>query len=153
VRSDNGEEYVTGVVKNLCVNEGIRRKLIAPHNPQQNRVAERKNHSIVGAAKAMLHDQGLSMFLCVEACNTIVFLQNKCPHKVIGRVTPKEAFTGKKHDVSHFRIFGTKVFCHKIVGRIRSPQQKRAFSWDIVRQLKHTGCIYQDSRRRLSGGM
>ena len=24
----------------------------------------------------------------------------------------EEAFTGKKLDVSHFRIFGTKVYCH-----------------------------------------
>jgi len=47
--------------------EGIKRELMAPHNPQQNGVAERKNKSIVGAANAMLHDQGLPLHLWVEA--------------------------------------------------------------------------------------
>ena len=74
VRSDNGGEYVTNAFKELCVKDGIRRELITPHNPQQNGVAERKNRSIVGVAKAMLHDRRLPMFLWVEACNTTVFL-------------------------------------------------------------------------------
>jgi hypothetical protein len=52
------------------------------------------------------------MFLWVEACNTVVFIQNKCLHKVLGRATPEEAFTGKKLDVSHFRIFGRLIYCH-----------------------------------------
>jgi hypothetical protein len=83
-----------------------------PHNPQRNGVAKRKNHSIVGVAKAMLHDQGMPMFLWAKACNTTVFLQNRSPHKVLGRATPKETFTGKNHDVSHFRIFGNLVYGH-----------------------------------------
>jgi hypothetical protein len=52
------------------------------------------------------------MFLWAKACNTTVFLVNMSPHKVLGRVTPEEAFTGKKHDVSHFRIFGSLVYYH-----------------------------------------
>jgi len=75
-------------------------------------VVERKNHSIVGATKAMLHDRGLPVFSWVEACNTAIFMQNKSPHKVLGQVTPKEAFTCKKPDVSHFCIFVTKVCYH-----------------------------------------
>lgn len=31
---------------------------------------------------------------------------------MLGRVTPEEAFTGKKLDFSHFRIFGTKFYYH-----------------------------------------
>ena len=56
VRSDNGGEYISNAFKEFCAKEGISRELIAPHNPQQNGVAERKNKSIVGAARAMLHD-------------------------------------------------------------------------------------------------
>ena len=63
LRSDNRREYVPYAFKDLYEKDGIRRELIAPHNPQQNGVAERKNCSIVGAAKAMLHDQALPMFL------------------------------------------------------------------------------------------
>ena len=89
-----------------------------PYNPQQNEVAERKNRSIVGAAKAMLHDQGLPLFFWAEACNTVVYLQNRSPHRALGNVTPKEAFSGKKPDVGHFRIFGCITYSYV-------PKEKR----------------------------
>ena len=50
LRSDNGGEYISKKFKEFCNKEGIRRELIAPHNPQQNGVTERKNRTIVGAA-------------------------------------------------------------------------------------------------------
>jgi len=49
-RSDNGGESIYVEFKDFCSAEGIRRELIAPHNPQQNGVAKRKNITIVGVA-------------------------------------------------------------------------------------------------------
>ena len=66
-RSDNGGEYISNEFKNFCSKEVIQRELIAPHNPQQNGVMERKNTNIVGAVKVMFHDQGLPMHLWAEA--------------------------------------------------------------------------------------
>jgi hypothetical protein len=60
----------------------------------------------------MLHDQGLPMHLWVEACNTVVYVKNHCPHRVLGMSTSEEAFTGKKPDVSHFKLFGSSVYVH-----------------------------------------
>ena len=79
LRSDNGGEYILNKFKELCSKEGIRRELIVSHNPQQNGVAERKNKTIIDAARAMLHDQGLPMNLWTEACNTAVYVQKCCP--------------------------------------------------------------------------
>ena len=112
LRSDNSGEYISNEFNKLCRKEGILRECIAPHNPQQNGVTERKNRTIMGVARAMLHDQGLPMHLWVEACNTAVYVQNCCPHRVLGKSTPEEAFTGKKPDVSHFKIFGSSVYVH-----------------------------------------
>jgi hypothetical protein len=112
VRSDNGGEYISNKFKYFCSREGIRRELIAPHNPQQNGVVERKNIMIMGAARAMLHDQGLPMYLWEEACNTTVYVHNHCPHRVLGMSTPEEAFTSNKPDVSHFKIFGSSIYVH-----------------------------------------
>jgi transposase InsO family protein len=106
LRSDSGGEYISKEFKDFCSREGIRRELIVPHNPQQNQVTERKNRTIVGAARAMLHDQGLPFHLWEEACNTMVYVQNHCPHRVLGMSTPKESFIGKKPDVSHLKFFG-----------------------------------------------
>lgn len=85
---------------------------IVPYNPQQNGVAERKNRSISKAARAMLHDQDMPRYLWAKACSTVVYIQNRVPHKVLGRMTPKQAFTSKKPDVSHFKIFRSLAYCH-----------------------------------------
>jgi hypothetical protein len=99
LRSDNGGEYTSKEFMDFCAGEGIRRELTVPYNPQQNGVAERKNRAIVGAARAMLHDQGLPLFLWAEACYTAVYLQNRSPHRAVGSMTPEEAFSGKKPEV------------------------------------------------------
>jgi transposase InsO family protein len=56
LRSDNGGEYISNEFKDFCRKEGIRRELIAPHNPHQNGVVKGKNRTIVGAVRVMLHD-------------------------------------------------------------------------------------------------
>jgi transposase InsO family protein len=50
LRSDNVGEYISNEFKDFCNKEAIRRELIAPHNPQQNGVTERKNRTIMGAS-------------------------------------------------------------------------------------------------------
>eukprot|EP00253_Pinus_taeda_P029871 PITA_29871 len=52
---------------------GIKRETTTPHTPEQNGVAGRKNHTIVEAVWAMLHDQRLSKFLWAETTNTAVY--------------------------------------------------------------------------------
>ena len=52
------------------------------------------------------------MHLWAKACNTVVYVQNRCPHRVLGMSTPEEDFTGKKPDISHLKIFGSSVYIH-----------------------------------------
>ena len=49
--------------------------------------------------RVLLHDQGLPLFLWVDACYTAVYLQNRSPHRVVGSMIPEEAFSGKKLEV------------------------------------------------------
>jgi hypothetical protein len=58
------------------------------------------------------------MHLWEEASSTVVYVQNRIPHKILGNKTPKEVFTGKKPEISHLRIFGCLVFIHV-------PKEKR----------------------------
>ena len=60
-RSDNGREFTSNEFKELCKDSGIKRELSTPYNPQQNGIIERKNRTIMEAARAMLHDQDLPM--------------------------------------------------------------------------------------------
>jgi hypothetical protein len=52
------------------------------------------------------------MHLWAEASNTVVYVHNRGPHKILGNKTPEEVFTGKNSKVSHLRIFGCPVFIH-----------------------------------------
>jgi transposase InsO family protein len=61
--SDNGGEYTSNEFSDFCATEGIKREVTVPYNPQYNGVVERKNKAIIGATRAMLHDQGLPLFL------------------------------------------------------------------------------------------
>ena len=52
------------------------------------------------------------MQLWAEACNTAIYVQNHCPHRVLGMSKLEEDFTGKKPDISHLNIFGSSVYIH-----------------------------------------
>ena len=69
-------------------------------------MAQRKNRSIVGATRAMLHDQSLPLFLWAEACGTVVNVLNGILHHALESKTPEETCTGKVLEIGHFRIFG-----------------------------------------------
>ena len=65
-------------------------------------------------ARAMLYYQDMHKFLWAEACNIVVYVQNRMPHRALGKVTPEIVFIGSKREVSHFRIFGSIAYCHVV---------------------------------------
>ena len=90
----------------------MKRQLTVPYTPQQNAVVARKNRSIVGATRAMLHDQSLPFFLWAEACSTAVYVLNRGLHRALGSKTLEETFTGKVPEIGHFWIFGRLTYSH-----------------------------------------
>lgn len=72
---------------------------------------ERKNKNIVGEERVLLHDQSLPLHLWAEACNKTVYLHNMSPHQILDMSIAKEYFLWKKPYVSHFKIFGSSVYC------------------------------------------
>ena len=104
--------------KRYVKNQGLRGScpLIIIH--YQNGIAERKNRTIMEAAREMLHDQDLPMHLWAEASRTVVYVQNHTPHRVLKSKTPEEVFSGKKPEVIHLKIFGCPVY-------INIPKEKR----------------------------
>ena len=86
--------------------------MYTPYNPQQNGVAERKNRTIMEAAREMIHDQDLRMHLWEEVSRTTVYVQNRNPHRVLENKTPEEVFSNKKLEFIHLRIFGCLVYIH-----------------------------------------
>lgn len=75
------------------------------YTPEQNGVAERANRTIVEKARSMLKEAGLSIKYWAEAVNTAVYLKNRSPTKAVQDMTPEEAWTDMKVDLSHLRVF------------------------------------------------
>jgi hypothetical protein len=42
------------------------------------------------------------MIMCVEACITTIYVQNRSPHQFLKYITPEEALTGVKPDTSGY---------------------------------------------------
>ncbi|GKB41431.1 ribonuclease H-like domain-containing protein [Tanacetum coccineum] len=57
---DNGTEFKNRVMNQFCEIKGIKREFSVARTPQQNRVAERKNRTLIEAAKLIQNCQQLS---------------------------------------------------------------------------------------------
>jgi transposase InsO family protein len=111
LRSDNGGEFVSKKFDAFLAECGIQRQTSAPYSPQQNTVAERANITIMECARSMISAQGLEPKFWGEAVDTTVYIKNRCPTKALDS-NPQEAWSGRKPDVSHLKVFGYKAFAH-----------------------------------------
>ena len=63
-------------------------------------------------ARNMLKGKNISNGFWAEAINTVVYLKNRSPTKILDSKTPFEVLYGYKTEVGHLRIFGCKTFAH-----------------------------------------
>ncbi|GJU03758.1 putative ribonuclease H-like domain-containing protein [Tanacetum coccineum] len=92
IRSDNGTEFKNKVMDDFCREKGIKREYSVARTPQQNGVAERRNRTLIEAARTMLADSKLPTTFWAEAVSTACYVQNRVlvvkPHNK----TPYELF-------------------------------------------------------------
>jgi len=60
-----------------------------PYTPQQNGVAERKNHTLKEMANCMIQSKGLSLKYWVKAINCENYIVNSTPTKSLKNITPE----------------------------------------------------------------
>ncbi|XP_050387942.1 uncharacterized protein LOC126804739 [Argentina anserina] len=110
IRSDNGTEFKNASFANLCHENGIFHEFSALRTPQQNGIVERKNRSLLGMGRVMLHSAGLSEKIWAEAMNTACYVSNRVFLRIGSDQTAYEIWKGKKPNVGHFHVFGSP--CH-----------------------------------------
>ncbi|GJT04069.1 retrovirus-related pol polyprotein from transposon TNT 1-94 [Tanacetum coccineum] len=76
---------------------------------QQNGVAERKNRTLIEAARTMLADSKLPTTFWAEAVNTACYVQNRVLVTKPHNKTPYEIFFGRKPALGFMRPFGCLV--------------------------------------------
>jgi hypothetical protein len=82
LRSDGGKEYFSGQFNGYIQQMEIRHEFSCRYTPEQNGVVERKNRSIVEAARAMLEEKSMPKFYWADAVRTTVYIPNRIGDKV-----------------------------------------------------------------------
>nr|GEV26610.1 putative ribonuclease H-like domain-containing protein [Tanacetum cinerariifolium] len=109
IRCDNRTEFKNKEMNQFCEMKGIMRQYSIASTPQQNGVAERRNRTLIEAARTILADSKLPTTFWAEAVNTACYVQNKVlvvkPHNK----TPYELLHGRTPALSFMRPFGYPV--------------------------------------------
>ncbi|KAD6454646.1 hypothetical protein E3N88_09352 [Mikania micrantha] len=110
IRSDNGTEFKNQVLDKFCISKGILRQYSAPRTPAQNGVLERKNRTLIEAARTMLADSGLPLSFWAEAVNTACYVLNRVHIVKRHNKTAYEILYKIKPLISFFKVFGCPCF-------------------------------------------
>ncbi|GJS82661.1 retrovirus-related pol polyprotein from transposon TNT 1-94 [Tanacetum coccineum] len=112
IRTDNGTEFVNQVMSKYYEGVGIFHQKSVPRTPQQNGVVERRNHTLVEAARTMLIFSKALMFLWATAVATACYTQNRSLIHTRHNKTLYELVHDKKPVFTFLRVFG--ALCYPI---------------------------------------
>nr|XP_043637995.1 uncharacterized protein LOC122608998 [Erigeron canadensis] len=105
VRSDNGTEFKNATIDSFFKSQGLSHQFSATRTPQQNGVVERRNRTLVEAARTMLAYSKLPPNLWAKAVATACFTQNRSIINKRFDKTPYEVINKRKPNVNFFHIF------------------------------------------------
>lgn len=124
LRSDRGGEYLSTEFSLFCDSHGIKRQLTTARTPQQNGVAERKNRTLLEAARSMQAASGLPLYLWDELIRTANYVLNRCETSALASSTPFQQLYKVQPDLSHLRVVGCLTYvhipaelCHKLAAK------------------------------------
>jgi hypothetical protein len=63
-------------------------------------------------ANCMLQSKEFNLHFWVEGIIFSKYIVNQTPTEVLKNITPEEAWSSIKQDVSHFRVFGSEAWAH-----------------------------------------
>nr|GEW08268.1 putative ribonuclease H-like domain-containing protein [Tanacetum cinerariifolium] len=120
IRSDNETEFKNHDLNQFCGIKGIKREFSVARTPQQNGVAERKDMTLIEAARTMLANLLLPIPFWAETVNTACYVQNKVLVTKPHNKTPYELLLGRTPSIGFIRPFG----CHVTILNILDPLGK-----------------------------
>nr|GEX31187.1 retrovirus-related Pol polyprotein from transposon TNT 1-94 [Tanacetum cinerariifolium] len=103
-------EFARSTLREFYENVGISHQTSVAHTPRQNGVVERRNQTLVEAARTMLIFSKAPLFLWAEAINTACYTKNHSLIRLRYNKTPYELMQDKKPDLSFFHVFGSLCY-------------------------------------------
>nr|GEU55190.1 putative ribonuclease H-like domain-containing protein [Tanacetum cinerariifolium] len=93
----------------LVITDDYSREFSVPRTPQQNGIAERKNRTLIEAARTILEDSLLPIPFWAEVVNTACNVQNRVLVTKPNNKTPYELLHGRTPSIGFMRPFGCPV--------------------------------------------
>ncbi|GKA83754.1 retrovirus-related pol polyprotein from transposon TNT 1-94, partial [Tanacetum coccineum] len=110
IRTDNGTEFVNQTLREYYEKVGISHETSVARSPQQNGVVERRNRTLIEAARTMLIYAKAPLFLWAEVVATACYTQNRSIVRLRHGKTPYELLHDKLPDLSFFHVFGALCY-------------------------------------------
>ncbi|GJU97091.1 putative ribonuclease H-like domain-containing protein [Tanacetum coccineum] len=111
-RYDNGSDFKNKEMNQFCETKGIKREFSVARTHQQNGVAERKNRTLIEAARTMLADFKLPTTFWAKAVNTAFYVQDRVLVNHLGKFDGKADegfFVGYSINSKAFRVFNRRT--------------------------------------------
>ncbi|GJU36185.1 retrovirus-related pol polyprotein from transposon TNT 1-94 [Tanacetum coccineum] len=109
-KTDNGTEFVNQTLREYYEKVGISHETSVARSPQQNGVIERRNRTLIEAARTMLIYAKAPLFLWAEAVATACYTQNRSIIRLHHGKTPYELLHDKLPDLLFFHVFGALCY-------------------------------------------
>ncbi|GKB42990.1 retrovirus-related pol polyprotein from transposon TNT 1-94 [Tanacetum coccineum] len=156
-----GEDLLTGSRdSNLCtisISElaassplGITHNTSTVRTPQQNGVIERRNHTLVKAARTMLISSKTLGFLWAKAIATTCSTQNHSLVHTRYNKTPYELIKGRNPNVQYFHVFGSLCYLtndHDDLGKMKPKADIGIFIGYSESSIRF--CIYNRGTKKI----
>nr|GEU42968.1 putative ribonuclease H-like domain-containing protein [Tanacetum cinerariifolium] len=110
IRTDNETEFVNQTLREYYEQVGITHETSVARSPQQNGVVERRNRTLIEAARTMLIYAQALLFLWVEVVATACSTQNRSIIRLHHGKTPYELLHNKLPDLSFLYVFGALCY-------------------------------------------
>nr|GEU98483.1 retrovirus-related Pol polyprotein from transposon TNT 1-94 [Tanacetum cinerariifolium] len=105
--------------------KGVKREFSNARTPQKNGVAEKRNRTLIEAARTMLADAKLPVTFWAKAVNTACFVQNRVLVNKCHNKTPYELFNGRTPAIGFLKPFGYHVMILNTLDNFRKFEAKR----------------------------
>nr|GEZ03642.1 putative ribonuclease H-like domain-containing protein [Tanacetum cinerariifolium] len=109
IRCDNGTKFKNRDLDEFCKMKRIKKEYSNAITPQQYRVAERKNRTLIEAARTMLADSLLPITFWAEAVNTACYVINRALVTKTQNKTPYLLLNGRTPRLDFMRPFGRPI--------------------------------------------
>ncbi|CAI7874395.1 unnamed protein product, partial [Closterium sp. NIES-54] len=109
LHSSGGGEFCNDKLKAFCSSEGIQQNFTLPDSPQQNGIAESRNHTLVQITRCLLGHSNAPHSLWGYALYHAALLYNLYPHPHLPDTTPTTLWLGKTPTARSLRVWGRDV--------------------------------------------